>query len=168
MNAPSPVYHYCSVQALQGIITSQRFRLTNVYFMNDSMEVEWFKGVCRNVLDERKDEITQHSVVTQSPPNMTAGGDGTSSSSSSISIAHSDYHAHLHRWLSERTFDHVYVGSFSQVQDDLSQWRGYADNGAGVSIGFDLNAILAANDNVAVASVVTRGIRPGKAAGACS
>ena len=72
----------------------------------------------------------------------------SSSSSSCISITHSDYHLHLDRWLGGRTFDHVYVGSFSQVQDDLSQWRGYADNGAGVAIGFDLNAILAANENV--------------------
>jgi len=35
----------------------------------------------------------------------------------------------------------VYVACFSAVDDDLSQWRGYGDNGAGVCLGFDLGEL---------------------------
>ena len=36
----------------------------------------------------------------------------------------------------------VYCTCFSAVDDDLSQWRGYGDNGAGVCIEFDLDRLL--------------------------
>lgn len=35
----------------------------------------------------------------------------------------------------------IYTCSFSYAKDRLSQWRGYADNAAGVSIGFDSNML---------------------------
>lgn len=35
----------------------------------------------------------------------------------------------------------VYCACFSAKGDDLSQWRGYGDNGAGVCLGFDLSEI---------------------------
>ncbi|MCG7570563.1 DUF2971 domain-containing protein [Pseudoalteromonas sp. CNC9-20] len=35
----------------------------------------------------------------------------------------------------------VYVCSFSKVDDLLSQWRGYADDGEGFSLGFDRDAL---------------------------
>jgi hypothetical protein len=36
----------------------------------------------------------------------------------------------------------VYCTCFSAIGDDLSQWRGYGDNGAGVCLEFDLEALL--------------------------
>jgi hypothetical protein len=38
------------------------------------------------------------------------------------------------------------VASFSEVADQLSQWRGYADNSTGVSIGLDLRDIRPASN----------------------
>jgi len=35
----------------------------------------------------------------------------------------------------------VYCSSFSAVEDDLSQWRGYGDDGRGVCIGYDLKEL---------------------------
>lgn len=36
----------------------------------------------------------------------------------------------------------VYCACFSLVPDDLSQWRGYGDNGAGVCLEFDLSELI--------------------------
>jgi len=144
---PDCVYHYCSVRALHGIVTSGRFRLGNVFFMNDYMEVEWFKQICRSILEENRDRITKTTHTVHSPPAVSAGGGVTSSSSSSssISIAHARFYDRLMIELSKRAFDHVYCGCFSEVSDDLSQWRGYADDGRGVALGVNLQQIIDAN-----------------------
>ena len=36
----------------------------------------------------------------------------------------------------------VYIASFSQGEDLLSQWKGYGQNGQGFSLGFDLTRIM--------------------------
>jgi hypothetical protein len=42
----------------------------------------------------------------------------------------------------------VYCTCFSDVGDDLSQWRGYGDDGAGVCIEFDLDKLLDGLDGI--------------------
>lgn len=42
----------------------------------------------------------------------------------------------------------VYCASFSAVDDDLSQWRGYGDNGSGVCLAYDLMELLGHLDGV--------------------
>lgn len=41
---------------------------------------------------------------------------------------------------------HTYVGCFSKSDDDLGQWRAYADDGCGVAIGFELDDIIEENE----------------------
>lgn len=112
---PDVAYHYCSIDSLKAIVESKTFRLGNVFFMNDYMEVEWFKRVFREVVDSG-----------QSAP--------------------ARFRQALFGQLSEGKFDHVYCGCFSAERDDLSQWRGYADNGRGVAIGTDLTAVKTTNE----------------------
>lgn len=38
--------------------------------------------------------------------------------------------------------EHPYIACFSKEGDVLSQWRSYADDSRGVSIGFDLNKLI--------------------------
>ncbi len=109
---PNCVYHYCSTSALRSIVESGRFRLGNVFFMNDYTEVEWFMEICRRVIK--------------------------------TGCYQAAFRKNLLGLLS-RPFDHIYCGCFSEAQDDLSQWRGYADDGRGVAIGVDLNVILEKN-----------------------
>jgi hypothetical protein len=42
----------------------------------------------------------------------------------------------------------VYCACFSAVDDDLSQWRGYGDNGSGICLAFDLQELLQDLDGV--------------------
>ena len=114
-------YHYCSVDAFLGIIRDGTFRLSNVWFMNDHKEVRWFYGMALEIIDDSLDKLK-----------MEAGP----------SDAAKEYLETLKRLLEKRVdFDHVYCGCFSAKPDDLSQWRGYADEARGVAIGFDLDEI---------------------------
>jgi len=145
-NNNQKAFHYCSVASLLGIVSEGKFRLGNILFMNDYLEVAWFKNVCRSVLDSNYDKIVRstHSVPSHSTfaPGMSLG-----SASSSVSAIHSEFHKRLEVYLSRQSFDHIYCGCFSLHEDDLSQWRGYADDGKGVAICFDLNVVRSANSN---------------------
>ena len=52
-------------------------------------------------------------------------------------------------YLIDKMIEHVkgykdlmaYIACFSESDDYLAQWRGYADNGRGVAIGFDVETI---------------------------
>lgn len=110
--ADAAVYHYTTLQALCEIVKSKRFRLSNVFFMNDYMEVEWCFNLAREMM------------VKQSPKRF----------------------APLLRRIQERGFQHVYCGCFSSPKDDLSQWRGYADDGRGVAIEVDLPHVIKVNN----------------------
>jgi hypothetical protein len=124
---PKVFYHYCSVDAFLGIIRDGLFRLSNLWFMNDSKEVRWFYGIALEIAGDRLDKLE-------------FGSDP--------SDAAKEYLQTLKRNLEKRPdFDHVYCGCFSAKPDDLSQWRGYADEGRGLAIGFDLGEICALPEN---------------------
>jgi hypothetical protein len=38
---PKSVYHYTKTSVLKQIVQNQEFRLSNVFFMNDHLEVNW-------------------------------------------------------------------------------------------------------------------------------
>lgn len=132
-------YHYCDLESFTAIVESETFRLSNVFFMNDYMEVAWFKSICQRALKEEYDRITEseHRVEVR-----------TSSSSSArvISGPYTQFCSSLQSSLSQNAFDHVYCGCFSKKADDLSQWRGYADDARGVCVGVDLDAVEESNN----------------------
>jgi hypothetical protein len=116
-----PAYHYTTLEALHGIILSRRFRLGNVFFMNDSMEVDWLFGLARQMM-ERRDAKRFAPLLDR---------------------------------LRERRLRHIFCGCFSLKKDDLSQWRGYADDGRGVAIEVHVAEIARrSRDHVEVAEVI--------------
>ena len=108
------LWHYCSTETLMSIAKKQEFWLGNLFFMNDSMEFEWFRQLALEAFNwwEPPTEIGKNVI---------------------------------YRFLKSDHLKPVYCGCFSRIEDDLSQWRGYADDGRGVAIGFDLSEIIAAN-----------------------
>ncbi|MDA1053512.1 MAG: DUF2971 domain-containing protein [Planctomycetota bacterium] len=87
--------------------------------MNDSLEVQWFKNVSKSVVEEMKLR----------------------------DLALREFYEALDRDLLEVPYQNVYCACFSQVRDDLSQWRAYADDGRGVAVKFDLERIQDANQD---------------------
>lgn len=104
---PAVLYHYCSVDAFIKIVTGRALWLTNLFFMNDAKEHFWLRDKARRYV----------SAQTQRVPDD-AG------------------YQWLDTILNQEWMYGIYCACFSERCDCLSQWRAYADDGAGVAIGF--------------------------------
>lgn len=111
------VYHYCSLDIFDKIISNKTLRMTDVGCMNDSGEVVHIVPTVRRILSEYFKEYSEERVTNaiDSAINHILGPDG----GNFISLA----------------------TCFSDNPDLLSQWRGYGNDGMGVSIGFDRSVL---------------------------
>jgi hypothetical protein len=109
------LYHYCSIEALCGILTSRTLRLTNIRFMNDSKEISWLYELAKKALrveasaQRAENEIKLCKALLDHCDNL---------------------------FLDDTFFPHFYCSCFSKDGDSLSQWRAYASDAKGVAIGF--------------------------------
>ncbi len=106
------IYHYCSPSTLLAILQSKCLRLGDIGEMNDSMERQWGMDALQQELSTRQDY------------------EGT---------AFMDV---MERAIHRASYESLTLAScFSIEGDRLSQWRAYAENGAGFAIGFDPKAL---------------------------
>lgn len=109
------LYHYTSGEGLIGIIESRAVWASDIRFLNDSREYALAVELVRTRLEARLREVR------------------------------SRYDAALYQVLLENigltSVNHVYVTSFSQEGDQLSQWRAYCPSNGGYAIGFPGSAL---------------------------
>ncbi|MGD0912361.1 MAG: DUF2971 domain-containing protein [Terracidiphilus sp.] len=115
---PEKLWHYTSVQGFQGIIASGNIFATDVRFLNDTEEFIHARKVA-------------HALIEKTPEI-------------------GDFGFHLRftlQWAVDTIFGsdflnpniaQFFVASFTDSEDDLSQWRGYSHGTCGASIAFDL------------------------------
>ena len=122
--ADNLVYHYCSTDVFQQIISNKKIRLSDITKSNDSAELKWASRYVKDMFMEKYESAAQATKYFREgyPKEL------------------------FEQFLSQsiiETFDDdkryytFFVCCFSAVGDQLSQWRGYADDGKGLSIGFD-------------------------------
>lgn len=116
------VYHYCSVDTFHAIATKKTIRLSDITKSNDSMEIMWITQYIKDVFGEVFDSEDAR-YFKQNYPN--------SLFEELLNHYQLDFFDE-----NKRIYSH-YVGCFSEKGDVLSQWRGYADDGKGVAVGFD-------------------------------
>ena len=104
--------HYTSLDGAIGIISSGDLWLTNSRYSNDDEELNYGHRLVDAVLDTLESE---------------AGEDA----------ARPNWLQRLRAQLRVTRDDHVYICCFCQTDNLLSQWRGYAENGGGISLEFD-------------------------------
>ncbi len=107
------LYHYCSLDAFLKIVQSKEIRLTNIFCMNDSAEHYWLRGIAKDMMD--RDHDPENSVNKFLAKKLFSKEDQTD----------------------------VYCFCLSESSDSLGQWRGYADDGCGVAIGFSRDFLRA-------------------------
>lgn len=101
------IYHYCNEFVFDSIIQQQKIWLSDIFKMNDSSELSWARELFVKVLKENKELFKQE-----------------------------------FRWYVINVVFSVddsalpLIGCFSENGDLLSQWRAYADDASGLSIGF--------------------------------
>lgn len=111
-------YHYCSVDTFYNIIQTSTLRLGNPLSMNDSAEIIWLLKMVKTYIQEKTEYmniIKYWDLVEKNTQKLL------------------------------QELDLPYILCLSKNNDVLSQWRSYADDGKGVSLGIDVNALLGYN-----------------------
>lgn len=107
------LYHYTSAAGLLGILSSGFLRGTMASSLNDTSEIAFGHSVCRSVLEEQK--VARSTEFERLLLTRTLG------------------------WMSDDSSpNEVYVTSFTEHRDVLSQWRGYGSGQGRFCIGFQL------------------------------
>lgn len=102
------LYHYCSVDSFLAILRSKKLWLSDSSQMNDSHEGVWGDRIVEEILAEKK----RIGAITEK-----------------------EYLDFVFGYSHNRPRPFIFC--LSSAPDILSQWRAYADDGRGVSIGFD-------------------------------
>jgi hypothetical protein len=105
------LFHYTDLNGLQGILSNADLWLTDSRYLNDSEEMRHGYAVAKRVLDER--------TANEGDPQKL------------------EYLGKVRELLGKPPVEAVYIGCFCLEGNLLSQWRGYAGNGSGVSLEFD-------------------------------
>jgi hypothetical protein len=115
---PETLWHYTSFAGFQGIVTSKTIWATEYRFLNDREEFLHAKRLADRLVDEEPEFVGYQFPVRDILRKAVGAAFNT---------------GYLHE---ERL--RVMVVSFTEEGDQLSQWRGYANNSRGVSIGLDV------------------------------
>lgn len=119
------VYHYCPSEAFISILTNKTLRATNIKKSNDYSEIT--NGL---VVFQRAVYMACTRFKKKHPWDF---------------VFAEFYEGTDFRRLIENSIDNesltYYAICFSEANDSLSQWRGYADNASGVAIGFDASLL---------------------------
>ena len=112
---PRVLYHYTSGLGLLGIASSQSIWATNIRYLNDSTEYNLAIQLARTVVEK------------------------------DLASSRGKFDTALNTVLQERIVSQstdVYVTSFTENEDQLSQWRAYCPPGQGYAIGFSTKALV--------------------------
>lgn len=112
---PDIVYHYTDAAGLVGMLKTGRIWATDYRFLNDRSEMDHTRKRAKKLINERLSGELK-------PPLQS-------------------FYREIARFLDLDLLGDLFVFSFSEEPDDLSQWRGYAREGLGFTIGFSGQAI---------------------------
>lgn len=106
---PDQLYHYTSFQGFMGITASRSIWASSIHHLNDAEEFAHGRRLVQTEIQERRRSIQNRSE--------------------------DDFMSLLWSRIEQIRGAHVFVASFSQDDDLLSQWRGYCPSGKGISVG---------------------------------
>lgn len=107
------IYHYCDANAFHAICTNKTLRLSDLFSMNDFLEIHWGYSIWEKAAGEVYDTVGKEFLDKIDEVIHSAGVYGL-----------------------------LTATCFSKDGDVLSQWRAYADDGKGYVIGFNAKEIL--------------------------
>lgn len=109
------VYHYTNIQGLEGILNSNSLWMTDFKYMNDYREIN--HGL--ELVDDILQELEKKSLYKNKE----------------------EYFKIWKKFVKKGVKKRICISCFSADNgDSLSQWRGYGNNGSGISIGFKIDS----------------------------
>lgn len=124
------VYHYCSLDTFVKIMTNKTLRSSDCSKTNDSAEIKWLTRSVQKYVEEyilADDELCEHIKMDDSKKTITR--DNVDTVLNGVFFKNSRMMFTL-------------VTCFSEAKDLLSQWRGYANDGNGIAIGFSKEHLM--------------------------
>jgi hypothetical protein len=108
---PPIIYHYTDVGGAHAMITAKTLRLSERTHLNDPVEIEYGYNLAQRCTEHFARRDKRFAEVCK------------------------ELRAYFHQHVDAR----YHMACFSRLQDNLPQWRTYADDGRGVCLGFDSN-----------------------------
>ena len=117
---PEVLYHYCSVPTFYSIIKNKSIWLSDISKSNDSEELHWYLKTFKEIIDS-----VWAKYLKERRKN------GNRDDANIIKKLRDEI-------MTDAECERAKSWAFclSGKRDDLGQWRGYADNGSGIAIGF--------------------------------
>lgn len=114
------VYYYCGAKAFENITKNKQLWLSDVTQSNDKDELIWYAEIIKKHFDDLFDKVLS----------IRGNFDNIKS------------RMYFKSQIKTILMQNICFGMcFSELGDDLSQWRGYGDDGMGYAIGFDEDII---------------------------
>lgn len=114
--APTHVYHYTSAEGLYGILESNTVWAADCRFLNDASESQVGVAKARDISRARRFSTKDDQLIS--------------------------FYRELSKLLRQDSPEPNFIFSLSERDDDLSQWRTYANDGLGFTIGFSTEKLL--------------------------
>ena len=125
--ADNLVYHYCNESVFKEIIQKKTLRFSDITKSNDSAELRWITTYFEPIFIEELKKANENSAFRKAYQNVNLA-----------TFFHKFNDTFFVKALyGEEKFFWFYASCLSLEGDMLSQWRGYADDGKGFSIGFN-------------------------------
>lgn len=121
---PEVLYHYTDKAGFVGIVQSRKLRATDIRFLNDPQELRYAWEALLVALEKAKTAKPEYSEAYEAALQAI-------SMTNAVDPAVSD--------------DRLFSVSFSELGDELGQWRSYADDAKGVALGFSQESIALLN-----------------------
>ena len=138
------VYHYCNMDTFNKIISNKELWLTDITKSNDSIKIFWIKDSIKNIFIEEYDKSFLNKILFKNTV---------------IEV----FDTYLNDFFDDNNMPYYFfVCCFSEEGDLLSQWRGYADDGKGIAIGFDAHILSKAGKLMKHDSISSNTIENGK------
>lgn len=130
IDSESFIYHYCSVESMMSILRNKCIWLNDSSKTNDSTEIIW---VLKNLIEVLTENLEKERLYIQSSL--------FEKIKAVIDAIEEEQKTSPSTFLTKILLDNQknFLACFSVNGDLLSQWRAYANDGTGVSIGFDSN-----------------------------
>lgn len=125
-------YYYCSLNTFLNILKNKQIYLSDPLKMNDTLEIKWYLEKLNN--EDRTFSMLDFDVAESLIERVKAR--------SYIDFTLEEFM----EILDSKGQSSVYISCFSKEPDILSQWRAYAEDGKGVSIGFNLDNLCTSSN----------------------
>lgn len=123
-----PVYHYTSQTGLLGIISKKSIWATAINYLNDTLEFEYAMKLIKEELKWLSKQIKNGEFGN------------VEEEINCFKMIHSLFEFSISQQFIKDNF-YIFVASFSENGDLLSQWRAYCPENSGFNLGFDLNLV---------------------------